>query len=135
MGYSAGMLKYRVQILKRVQSASKFSSASGPVSYVPEREVWAGYKFNKGTKSLREGALDAYDTVMFFFHSSVTIRRDNFIGFKGRVFQITSLNDDAMDDKIQITATEIVGTITHPEPPVSSAALDNTETDIKPEDI
>lgn len=111
MGYQTGMLKHRVKILKRVQTASKFSAAGGPVSYVPIKEVWAGYQFNKGAKSLREGALDAYDTVMFYFHASVPINRNNYIGHKGRVYQITSFNDEYADDKIQITAVEIVGKI------------------------
>lgn len=135
MGYETGKLKYRVEILRRVQVPSKFSAGSGKVTYEPVRKVFAGYSFNKGTKAMREGALDAYDVVMFFFHASVPINRNNFIGFKNKVYQITSFNDDYAEDKIQVTAVEIVGTITRPEPPVSNAALDTTETDIKPEDI
>ena len=135
MGYETGKLRHRVEILRRVQIPSKFSAGSGKVTYEPVRKVFAGYSFNKGTKAMRVGALDAYDVVMFFFHASAPINRNNFIGFKNRVYQITSFNDDYSEDKIQVTAVEIVGTITRPEPPVSSPALDDTETEIKPEDI
>ena len=135
MGYPSGKLHYRIDILQRVQAASRFSAASGKVTYQRLRTVWGGYSFDKGTKSMREGALDAYNFVMFFFHASVKVNRENFIGFKGKVYQIMSLNEDDQDDKIQITAVEIVGKISEPTPPVSNAALDATESEIKGEDI
>ena len=112
MTYSTGLLRHRVQILQRVQQASEFGSKGGAVTYEPIKTVWAEAKFTKGAKALREGALDAYDTVMFRMRYTNSVNRDNFIGYQGKVYQIMSFNADYQDNIIQITATEIVGKIT-----------------------
>ena len=63
--------------------------------------------FNKGTKSLREGAVDAYDTVMFRLSYDSRIDRWCLIKFRGRWFQIQSFNEDYQTNNIQITAIEM----------------------------
>ena len=66
MGYSAGMLNKRVTIAKRVKAeAGKMGLDSGGIKYQEVATVWAEKKFNKGAKSLNEGAVDAYDVVLF----------------------------------------------------------------------
>ena len=135
MGYSTGILKHRIEILRRVQAASKFSAGSGRVTYEPIKKVWADATWSKGAKAMREGALDSYDTVMFRMRYNTVVNRESFIGYENKVYQIMSLHSDYQANTIQITAVEIVGTITRPEPPVSTPALDDTETEIKPEDI
>ena len=70
--------------------------------------------------------------MMFYFHASVPINRNNYIGHKGRVYQITSFNDEYADDKIQITAVEIVGKIADVP---SSGNLETNEQAVPNEDI
>ena len=118
-GFEAGMRPYRVTILNKVSPAEKvFGEKTG---YQRDGSLWSSYKFNKGTKALREGALDAYDTVVFQmnFSANVKITRDSLIECNGRIFQIQSLNDDHHENKIVVTATEMttqVNIVPKPEP-------------------
>ena len=118
-GFEAGMRPYRVTILNKVQpSERQFGEKTG---YRREGSLWSSYRFNKGTKALREGALDAYDTVVFQmnFSANVKITRDSLIECNGKIFQIQSLNDDHHENKIVVTATEMttqVNIVPKPEP-------------------
>ena len=121
-GFGAGMRHYRIGILEVVQSEKTFGATT---SYRRAGKVSAAYKFNKGAKALREGALDAYNTVMFQlnFSSNINITRDCLVEFRGKIFQIQSLNDDYQANKIAITATEMatqVNIIPEPEPELYS---------------
>ena len=118
-GFEAGMRPYRVTILNKVQpSERQFGEKTG---YRREGSLWSSYRFNKGTKALREGALDAYDTVVFQmnFSANVKITRDSLIECNGKIFQIQSLHDDHHENKIVVTATEMttqVNIVPKPEP-------------------
>ena len=107
MAYTSGLLKYRVTILNK-QVASGFGETT---SYQPAATVWADVTWSKGAKALREGALDAYDSVIFRmnFSSNVakTIIRDSLIEMHGKIYQIQSLNSDYRENKIIIRATEM----------------------------
>lgn len=70
--------------------------------------VHANMTWNKGVKSLREGALDAYDTVMFRMRWNNIVDRDCLLECEGVTYQIQSLHADRQENTIQITATEIV---------------------------
>ena len=61
MGYSTGMLKHRVEVLKRVQEDVDFGIRSGKQSFERVCCVHAGITLEKGQKSLSEGALDGVD--------------------------------------------------------------------------
>ena len=101
------MRPYRVTILNKVQpSERQFGEKAG---YRREGSLWSSYKFNKGTKALREGALDAYDTVVFQmnFSANVTITRESLIECQGKIFQVQSINSDRRENKIVLTATEM----------------------------
>lgn len=118
MGFTAGMRHNRVTILNPVKTGKTFGNTT---SYERAGRVFASYEFNKGTKALREGALDAYDTVLFRmnFSSNANITRDSLIEYRGKVFQIQSLNDDYQANKIVIRATEMstpVNIVPEPEP-------------------
>ena len=118
-GFEAGMRPYRVTILNKVQpSERQFGEKTG---YKRDGSLWSSYNFNKGTKALREGALDAYDTVVFRmnFSANVKITRESLIECNGKIFQIQSLNDDHHENKIVVTATEMttqVNIVPKPEP-------------------
>lgn len=97
----------RVTIARRSSDASDtFGKANSP-KYEILGEFWAAEDFNKGVKSLREGALDAYDTVMFRMRYNASIDRWCLIRFRGKWYQITSFNEDYQSNQIQITAVEL----------------------------
>ena len=59
-------------------------------------------------KALREGALDAYDTVIIRMRWNNVVTRDSRLECEGVTYQIQSLHADRQDNTIQITATEII---------------------------
>ena len=98
----------RVKIAKRVGSeGGGFGRKSGGQKYTLLGEFWAAESFNKGVKSMREGAVDAYDTVMFRMRFQKDIDRWCLIQYQGRWYQIKSFNESYQDNEIQITATEM----------------------------
>lgn len=103
-GYEPGMLDHRVTILNKV-TATEFGETT---DYAPIGTVWASYTWNKGAKSLREGALDAYNTVVFRMLWNDMVNRDSRLFCDGKTYQIQSLNGDRHLNQIQITATEII---------------------------
>lgn len=104
MAYTSGLLKYRVTILNK-QVATGFGETT---SYQPAATVWADVTWNKGVKALREGALDAYDTVLIRMRWNNIVTRDSRLKCDGVTYQIQSFHADRQDNTIQITATEIV---------------------------
>ena len=98
----------RIKIAKRVDSTGgDFGRSSGGQKYTMLGEFWASEKFDKGMKSLREGAVDAYDTVMFRMRFNADIDRWCLIQYQGKWFQIQSCNEDYQTNEIQITAKEM----------------------------
>ena len=100
-------MKYRVTVAKPIADKTATFGKSGQPKYEILGTFWMGETFNKGVKSLREGALDAYDTVMFRCRFIKQIDRWCLLKFKGKWYQITSFNDDYQDNQIQITAVEL----------------------------
>ena len=107
VGYSAGMMNKLVYIAKRVADQQESFGKNGSPKYEVFGPLWAAEDFNKGTKSLREGAFDAYDTVMFRLAYDARIDRWCLIKYNGKWYQIQSCNEDYQTNKIQITATEL----------------------------
>lgn len=98
------MLKYRVTILNK-QVAETFGETT---AYQPAATVWADVSWSKGVKALREGALDAYDTVLIRMRWNNIVTRDSRLQCDGVTYQIQSLHADRQANTIQITATELV---------------------------
>lgn len=95
----------RVTVAKRAPESG--TAKSGQRKYVILGTFWMGETFNKGVKSMREGALDAYDTVMFRCRYNKDIDRWCLLQYRGKWYQITSLNEDFQENQLQITATEL----------------------------
>ena len=120
-GFTAGMRNHRITILNKVAPTEKaFGEKTG---YKRDGSLNSSYEFNKGTKALREGSLDAYDTVIFRLNFSgnaaKTITRESLIEMNGKIYQIQSLNADHQENKIIIRASEMttqVNIIPKPEP-------------------
>jgi len=120
MGYAAGLLNHRVTIAKRTKAESgQFGYDSAGITYQKVGTFWAGYTWNKGVKALREGAMDAYDTVMFRFRANVPVDKWSLLKCEGKWYQIETLNADPQDNQIQVTAREMVNQdvkLVEPEP-------------------
>jgi SPP1 family predicted phage head-tail adaptor len=106
MAYSSGMLNKRVTVAKRVTAENR-TFGDGGERYEIVGTFWAAESFNKGLKSLREGALDAYDTVMFRMRYHAEIDRWCVLQYLGKWYQILSFHEDYQDNQIQITAQEM----------------------------
>lgn len=96
-----------VTIAKRMDSTEDTFGKSGSPKYYILGIFHAAEDFNKGTKALREGAFDAYDTVMFRMRYNQDIDRWCLIQYKGKWYQITSFNTDFQTNQTQITAIEM----------------------------
>ena len=108
-GFTSGMRNHRVTILNKVSPAEKaFGEKTG---YQRIGSLNSTCEFDKGTKALREGALDAYDSVIFRMNFSGnaanSITRESLIEMHDTYYQIQSLNKDYHDNKIIIRATEM----------------------------
>jgi head-tail adaptor len=106
MGYSAGILRWRVAIMKKKDPGERAFGAK--TEYEQVACVHANVTWKKGQKSLNEGALDAIDTVMFRMRWNNIVDRDCLLECEGVTYQIQSLHADRYEDTLQITATEIV---------------------------
>ena len=108
MAYSTGMMNKRVTIATRVkQEMGDFGMGSAGLEYQILGTFWAAEDFNRGTKALREGAVDAYDTVMFRMDYDPNIDRWCLIKYHDVWYQIDSFNASYQDNSIQITAREM----------------------------
>ncbi len=108
IGFDSGQRTARITVLNKATGARQFGEKTG---YRRVGQLSATYRFNKGTRALREGALDAYNTVMFQLqysgNAANAITRESLIEYDDRIYQIQSLNADRRDNKIVITATEM----------------------------
>ena len=110
MAQSAGFRNKVVYIMNRDTDATgEFGRNSGGRQYKYAGRVMASYRFNRGVKSMREGAIDAYDTVMFGMLYRSYITRESMLVYDGRTWKIQSFNRDFMANEIQITAIEAPG--------------------------
>ena len=107
MSYTTGMMKYRVTVAKRYQDTQETFGKSGQPKYEILGTFWMGETFAKGVKAMHEGALDAYDTVMFRCRYNANIDRWCLLKFHGKWYQITSFNEDYQENQIQMTAVEL----------------------------
>jgi hypothetical protein len=124
-GFTSGMRNYRVTILNKMAPTEKaFGEKTG---YKRDGSLYSSYEFTKGTKALREGALDAYDSVVFRMNFSGNvankINRESLIEMHGKIYQIQSLNEDHHDNKIIIRATEMTTQINIIPEPYSTPEL------------
>lgn len=97
----------RVTVAKRASDDGATFGKSGQPKYEILGTFWMAETFNKGVKSLREGALDAYTTVMFRCRFNKHLDRWCLLKYNGKWYQITSFNDDYQSNQIQITAVEM----------------------------
>lgn len=106
MSYNRGFLNKRVTVLNRTASQDGAFGRTGG-TFVPVQTIWANVAFSKGVKAMREGALDAYDTLMIRCDCHKLLKRESRLSWDNRIFQIESFNEDRDQNEVQITCTEI----------------------------
>ena len=104
MSYQAGFRHCRVTIRNKVV-ATQFGETT---SYQDAATVWAAKTWKHGAKALQEGALDAYDKVLFRMNWNDIVRRDSLLVCEGKTYQILSLDGEYQKNEIEILAQEIV---------------------------
>jgi len=107
MAYTSGMLNKRIRIARRAAEAQSNFGKSGQPQYEWLGWFWANESWARGVKAMQEGALDAYDTVMFRLRWFGCIDRWCLIWYNGKFYQIQSFNADRQQNQIQITAVEM----------------------------
>lgn len=107
MAYSTGMMNKRVTVAKRAADTQETFGKSGSPKYEILGTYWMAEDFNRGVKSLREGAYDAYDTVMFRCRYNKDFDRWCLLKYHDKWYQIQSFNESYQENQIQITAIEL----------------------------
>ena len=128
MGYSSGMLRHCVTIYnKREPDNVKFGEK---VKYETVGCVHADLTWSKGVKAMREGALDAYNTVLIRMRWNNIVNKFSLLECEGVTYQIQSLHADKYENIVQITATEMVGDVPiyTPEPTPAQTPTSNVGT-------
>ena len=107
MSYSTGMMSKRVAVLSRMAARDgEFGRSSSGLAYIVSQVVWASVDFVRGLKALREGSMDAYDTVMFRLRWNPGVTRESLLWHGGHVYEIQQLNAERQRNQLQITAQE-----------------------------
>lgn len=105
MVYSTDILKDRVNVIgKPIFVEGRFGMERKDGGSIPR---WANVTWAKGAKALREGAVEAYDTIMIRMRWSDRVTRESQIEWDGRRWKIESFNASKHDDTIQMTCTEL----------------------------
>lgn len=112
----------RITVAKRKSDAEITFSKSGQPKYEILGTFWMAETFTKGVKAMHEGALDAYDTVMFRCRYNSNIDRWCLLQYRGKWYQITSFNEDYQENQIQITAVELANQAVNIVEPTGEAA-------------
>lgn len=120
MGYSTGMMNKRVLVAKRAADDGATFGKSGQPKYEILGTFWMGETFTKGVKAMREGALDAYDTVMFRCRFVKQLDRWCLLQYRGKWYQITSFNEEYQENQIQMTAVELANQKVVLVPPIDA---------------
>jgi len=104
MSYQAGFRNHIV-IIKNKVVATAFGETTG---YQEVATVHAAKTWKHGAKALQEGALDAYDKVLFRMNYNNIVQRDSLLVCEGKTYQILSLDGEYQKNEIEILAQEVV---------------------------
>lgn len=106
MAYTSGMLRDRVEILKRVQQTGRIGRNTGSFAFESLGTVWASVTFSRGVKAVREAALDGTDYVLVRMRYNDIVNRNSYLYHDGTMYMVTEFHRDRMENIIQIKAQE-----------------------------
>ena len=98
MAYQSGFRNERVTIRNKV-AATTFGDTT---TWQDVATVWAARTWKTGAKALREGALDAYDKVLFRMNWNDKVTRDSLLVCEGKTYQVLSLEGERRRNEIEI---------------------------------
>lgn len=131
MAYSTGILDKRVQIVTRTAAqVGTYGLDSSGICFTSLGSVWANVTWTKGVKAMREGALDAYDTIMIRMRYNSAIDRDCLVKYDGKWYEIQSCNRDRQANTIQLVCMERVNqdvTVLDPTPTPTSTPTEGED--------
>ena len=104
MSYQAGFRPHLVTIRNKVV-ATGFGETT---QYQDIKTVHAAKTWKHGAKAMQEGALDAYDKVLFRMNYNTIVQRDSLLVCEGKTYQVLSINGDFKANEIEILAQEVV---------------------------
>lgn len=104
MAYQSGFRPHLVTIRNKVV-ATGFGETT---QYQDIKTVHAAKTWKHGAKAMQEGALDAYDKVLFRMDWNNIVQRDSLLVCEGKTYQVLSLNGDFKANEIEILAQELV---------------------------
>lgn len=104
MSYQSGFRPHLVTIRNKVV-ATGFGETT---QYQDIKTVHAAKTWKHGAKAMQEGALDAYDKVLFRMNYNNIVQRDSLLVCEGKTYQVLSLNGDFKANEIEILAQEVV---------------------------
>lgn len=107
MAYSSGIMDKRVTVI--IPGALQDDENGRTIGQPTEIVRWAAVDWNRGTKALREGVIEAYDIVMVRMYYDAQITRMCKLRIEGVEYKINSFHADKHANTIQITATELQG--------------------------
>ena len=109
MAYASDILDKRITILYPTDSVTgDYGIVAG--CYAVGRTIWANVVWSRGVKAMREGALDAYDTIMIRTRYATDLtRKCRIMTDDGTVYAIDSYHADQRDNVIQMTCHELTG--------------------------
>ena len=117
MSYSTGMINKRVTILTRgAAQDTDYGRVAG--AWTRGATLWAAVDWSRGAKAMREGAMEAYDTIMVRCRWREDLTRESRLLYAGDVYEIESFHADKTANTIQLTAHELPGETA----PVSAAS-------------
>ena len=111
MGYSSGMLKYRVTILNRKEAQQgRFGLDSAGIEFEPAGTVWASVDWQKGKSGMVAGSLDAYGVKIVRMRWNSIVTERSRIQWHGKTYQILpeTFNPDHQGNTIQFLCQQIV---------------------------
>ena len=104
MAYQAGFRPHLVTIRNKVV-ATGFGETT---QYQDVKTVHAAKTWKHGAKAMQEGALDAYDKVLFRMNWNNIVKRDSLLVCEGKTYQVLSLDGEYQKNEIEILAQEVV---------------------------
>jgi len=116
MSYQAGFRNERVTIRNKVV-ATAFGETT---TWQDVATVWAAKTWKTGARAMREGALDAYDKVLFRMNWNDIVTRESLLVCEGKTYQVLSLEGQRQRNEIEILAQEVVQ-----ESPAYSPSMSN----------
>ena len=111
MGYSSGLLKFRITVLNRKEAVvGKFGLDSADIGWEETACLWADVSWSKGKGALNVGAIDAYAVKMVRTRWTCHITERSRVKYDGKVYKILpdSFHANKQENTVQFLMQSLV---------------------------